>query len=48
MKAVAQIRLDYKGIARIYAYVPTSSNTGLNRVQGVSVWATGDIGLVRF
>jgi hypothetical protein len=48
VKAVAQIRLDYKGIARIYAYVPTSSNTGLNRVQGVSVWATGDIGLVRF
>ena len=47
-KAVMQLRLDYKGVARVYVYIPSSTMTGLNRVQGVSVWATGDIGLVNF
>ena len=50
VKAVAELRLDFRGLARIYAYVPVStlSVTKLDRVQGVSVWATGDIQLVGF
>lgn len=50
VKGVAELRLDFKGFARIYAYVPVStiSLTKLDRVQGVSVWATGDLQLVGF
>jgi hypothetical protein len=50
VKGVAELRLSLKNIARIYAYIPVSSInlTKLDRVQGVSVWATGDIRLVRF
>jgi len=50
VKGVAELRLDFQGVARIYAYVPTStiSLTKLERVQGVSVWATGDLQLVEF
>jgi hypothetical protein len=50
VKAVAQLRLDFKEMARIYAYIPASSInvTKLDRVQGVSVWATGDIQLINF
>ena len=50
VKGVAELRLNFERVARIYAYIPTStiSVTKLDRVQGVSVWATGDIRLVRF
>ncbi len=50
VKAVAELRLDFKSMARIYAYIPVSSInvTKLDRVQGVSVWATGDIQLISF
>ncbi len=48
-KAVMQLRLDFKGFGRIYAYVPVSHiSTKLDRVQGVSVWAVGDVRLVKF
>jgi hypothetical protein len=45
VKGVAEVRLSFKDIGRIYAYVPVStiSITKLNRVQGVSVWAIGDL-----
>jgi len=50
VKGVAELRLNFQNIGRIFVYVPVStiSLTKLDRVQGVSVWATGDIGLVRF
>jgi hypothetical protein len=50
VRGVAQFRLDFRGFARVYAYVPVStiSVTKLDRVQGVSVWAVGDIKLVGF
>ena len=50
VKGVAELRLNFESIGRIYAYVPTStiSVTKLDRVQGVSVWATGDIQLAGF
>jgi len=50
VKAVAQLRLEFKSIARIYAYIPvaTLSVTKLDRVQGVSVWATGDLRIIKF
>ena len=48
-KAVMQLRLDFKSIGRIYAYIPVASiSTKLDRVQGVSVWAIGDIQLAKF
>jgi len=48
-KAVMQLRLDFKSIGRIYAYIPVASiSTKLDRVQGVSVWAIGDVQLARF
>jgi hypothetical protein len=48
VKGVAELRLRFKRIGRIYAYVPVStiSLTKLDRVQGVSVWAVGDLELV--
>lgn len=50
VKGVAELRLNFKNLGRIYAYVPvrTISVTKLDRVQGVSVWATGDLKLVDF
>ena len=50
VKGVAELRLDFRGFARIYAYVPvaTLTITKLDRVQGVSVWAVGDLELVGF
>lgn len=50
VKGVAELRLNFQNFARIYAYIPVSSIslTKLDRVQGVSVWATGDIRLVEF
>ncbi len=50
VKGVAQFRLDFRNLARIYVYIPVSTLTvtRLDRVQGVSVWATGDIQLVGF
>lgn len=50
VKAVAELRLDFHNIGRVYAYIPvrTLSVTKLDRVQGVSVWATGDVKLVNF
>ena len=50
VKAVAELGLSFQSVARIYAYIPTSSLnvTTLDRVQGVSVWATGDVRLVKF
>jgi hypothetical protein len=45
VKGVAELRLRFKDIGRIYAYIPVSeiSLTRQKRVQGVSVWAIGDI-----
>jgi hypothetical protein len=44
VKGVAELQLTFKGFARIRAYVPVSSiSVKLDRVQGVAVWATGDI-----
>ncbi len=50
VKAVTELRLDFHNIGRVYAYIPvrTLSVTKLDRVQGVSVWATGDVKLVNF
>lgn len=50
VKGVAELRLNFKNLGRIYAYVPvrTISVQKLDRVQGVSVWATGDLKLVDF
>jgi len=49
VKGVYQLRLDFKSIGRIYAYVPVSTiSTKLNRVQGVSVWALADIKVLGF
>jgi hypothetical protein len=50
VKGVAQLGLDFRNLARIYAYVPVSSLslTRLERVQGVSVWAVGDIKILEF
>jgi hypothetical protein len=45
VKGVAELRLRFKDIGRIYAYIPVSeiSLTRQKRVQGVSVWVIGDI-----
>ncbi|UCC67219.1 MAG: hypothetical protein JSV79_08750 [Armatimonadota bacterium] len=49
VKGVAQLRLDFKHIGRIYAYIPVSSiSTKLDRVQGVSVWALVDVKVLNF
>ena len=49
-KAVALLGLTFKGIARIKAYIPIRNYNvlKLDRVQGVSVWATGDLKIVKF
>lgn len=50
VKGVAQLRLDFRNIGRIYAYIPVStiSLTKLDRVQGVSVWALADVKVLNF
>jgi len=49
VKAVYELRLDFKSIGRVYAYVPVSTiSLKLNRVQGVSVWALADIRVLGF
>lgn len=50
VKGVAELRLDFERVARVYAYIPTAtlSPTKLDRVQGVSVWATGDVRILEF
>ncbi len=50
VKGVAELRLNVEGFARVYAYVPVStiSVSKLSRVQGVSVWAVGDLALAKF
>jgi len=50
VKGVAQLRLDFQRIGRIYAYIPVStiSVTKLDRVQGVSVWALADVKVLNF
>ncbi len=49
VKGVYQLRLDFRNIGRVYAYVPVSTiSTKLNRVQGVSVWALADIKVLGF
>jgi hypothetical protein len=49
-KAVALLGLKFKGLARIKVYVPLPNYNvlKLDRVQGVSVWATGDVKIVNF
>jgi hypothetical protein len=49
-KAVALLGLKFKGVARIKVYVPIPNYNvlKLDRVQGVSVWATGDVKIVNF
>ena len=49
VRGVAELRLNFRNLGRIYAYVPVRTiSTNLDRVQGVSVWATGDVQLVDF
>jgi len=50
VKGVYELRLNFKSIGRIYAYIPVStlSITKLERVQGVSVWALADIKVLAF
>jgi hypothetical protein len=49
VKGVYQLRLDFKNVGRVYAYVPVSTiSTKINRVQGVSVWALADIQVLGF
>jgi hypothetical protein len=49
-KAVALLGLKFKGVARVKVYVPIPNYNvlKLDRVQGVSVWATGDVKIVNF
>jgi hypothetical protein len=49
VKAVAELRLSFQSVGRIYAYIPVSAiSTKPQRVQGVSVWAIADVKLVNF
>ncbi len=49
VKAVAELRLSFQSFGRIYAYIPVASISAKpQRVQGVSVWAIGDVKLVNF
>lgn len=44
VKAVAELQLSFKKLARIRAYVPVSRiSLELDRVQGVAVWALADL-----
>jgi hypothetical protein len=49
VKAVAELRLSFQSVGRIYAYIPVSAISAKpKRVQGVSVWAIADVKLVNF
>jgi hypothetical protein len=50
VKAVAQIDLTFRDAFRIRAYVPVSSLSldKIQRVQGCSVWAVGELNLLKF
>jgi hypothetical protein len=50
VKAVAQLELQFRRTARIKVYVPIDSYNvlSLDRVQGVSVWAVGDVRIVKY
>jgi hypothetical protein len=50
VKAVAQLGLAFRSVGRIKVYIPIEDYNvlSLHRVQGVSVWATGDIKIVNF
>ena len=49
VKGVAQLELTFRSLGRIRVYVPVSSiSASLDRVQGVAVWATGDLEVLEF
>jgi hypothetical protein len=49
VKGVAELRLNFQSVGRIYVYIPVSSiSTKLDRVQGVSVWALAGIKVLSF
>ena len=50
VKAVAQLDLSYHDRFRIRVYVPVSSLSldKLHRVQGCSVWAVGELRLIKY
>jgi hypothetical protein len=50
VKGVYELRLEFRSIGRIYAYIPvrTLSITKLEREQGVSVWALADVKVLGF
>jgi len=49
VKGVAELRLNFQNVGRVYVYIPVSSlSTRLDRVQGVSVWALAGIKVLDF
>jgi hypothetical protein len=49
VKGVAELRLNFQNVGRVYVYIPVSSiSTSLDRVQGVSVWALAGIKVLSF
>jgi hypothetical protein len=48
VKAVLQLSLEFQKTARVYVYVPSSSITGLSRVQGTAVSALLQYTVFRF
>ncbi len=49
VKGVAELRLNFQNVGRIYVYIPVSSiSTKLDRVQGVSVWALAGVKVLNF
>jgi hypothetical protein len=49
VKGVAELRLNFQNVGRVYVYIPVSSiSTKLDRVQGVSVWAVAGLKVLGF
>ena len=48
VRAVLQLNLEFQRVARIYAFVPSSSLTVLSRVQGTAVTALLQYPIFRF
>ncbi len=49
VKGVAELRLNFQNVGRIYVYIPVSSiSTKIDRVQGVSVWALAGVKVLNF
>lgn len=49
VKGVAELRLNFRNVGRVYVYIPVSSiSTKLDRVQGVSVWALAGLKVLSF